>query len=247
MAEDVSDPRLNAYLDGALSDEERRAFEAALAQDEHLRGALARLKRAQAAVRAAFDDMPPETPARLIDMVEEAFAARAAARKVVAFPSLRARDWRAPLAASLLITLGLGGGYILGRAGSNSYETPALGPVAPASELHALLESMPSAQDVSLGADALARAIVTLRTETGVLCREIEIDAPRVSAIGVACRDETAWRVAVLAQRPVRDGAGFAPVGDDTAAIEAFLMQAGGAEIVSLDEERALIAEGWRR
>jgi hypothetical protein len=94
MSEDISEERLGAYLDGELTEDERRPILQALQSDAALRDRLCTLSTTRELVRAAYAAPP---------------AARARAGAPRSGWPVLARS----LAAGLLLALGLAGGWLL--------------------------------------------------------------------------------------------------------------------------------------
>ncbi|MDX2259120.1 MAG: hypothetical protein NW205_09425 [Hyphomicrobiaceae bacterium] len=171
----------------------------------------------------------------------------------------------AALAASLVALVGGMVGYQLltdQRPGAPAAPIIALGPVDPASPLAAVLEQRASGEAQALPPQAGAQralelvAVTTFRDKSDRPCREFEAvtaDADqRVLAIGVACRrSQGSWTVegAVhLAASQATQSDRIEPASGiaESDAIPALMRLLGASAALSAEDEKALLARGWR-
>jgi hypothetical protein len=242
MTEPVSDDDLFAFVEGALSEQDRARIEFLLSSDAALRGRLEQVRRAASALKAAFP-LPAEEP-RFEQIVEEGFRERERAR----FRTQPAFDWRQPIAAGLaLATVAGGGGYWLGHAGS---QQPGLDlvSIAPGNPVFAALEGTPSGETMQISADAAVKPILTFQSAEGDFCREVEFDSAQAASVGVACREGGEWRVVVLAATESGPSeSGYATVGEGASvALENVFERLGGGDPLSPEAEQALISSRWQ-
>ncbi len=243
MTEPVSDDDLFAFVDGALSDQERRRVEAALASDVTLGDRLEKAKRAMAALKAAYPQ--PASPAdRFERIVEEGFRERERAH----FRPRSGFDWRQPMAAALAFgTIAGGGGYWLGQAGSSQAGLD-LVLIERGNPLFAALEQTASGEVARVGADGAVKPILTFASADGGYCREVEFDSAQAASVGVACREGDGWRVVALAAAETGPAeGGYATVDEGAAAaIEGVFERLGAGDPLSPEAEQALINSNWQ-
>lgn len=237
----LNDELIGAYLDGELDAEKRALVEVWLAQDkgaaarfermrasdEHVRGALPR-------VRASGDDpmvkLIMEGPDNVVRGAFQAanrpWAKRAAA--IAAACVIGVFAGRLTASNAVLIDAGLDPEMRVGAALDHILDTAASGSHA----------SVTGARvDVAL----------SMRTGDGILCRQFRMTSGDRASDAVACRDGDQWRVlvqSVAGANPSDDyqTAGAGQVGAIDAAIEGLR----GVVVLDAAEERALIGVGWR-
>lgn len=258
---DWTDEDLSAHLDQALAPEAARALEAALREDPGLSARFAALKAANDAARAAFaEDLRAPIPDRLRRLVEDYGEAPRLGAEVVnldqrrrpAAQRPRTLDWRMAAAASIAtLAIGWAAGSAMRPGGidPHAYLRADATAIEPGNPLFALLETTPAGQSVASPDGDSFHAIASFPAANGQYCREFELASEAASAVGVACRDETLWRMQVLlaaADRASTDQ-GYAPAsGFNAAALEAVLGDLGGGQALGAQEEAAQIARGWR-
>lgn len=185
----VSDEKLMAFADGELSDLERAAIEAKLAQEPGLREKLAAHQRLRARLSTAFDGVLNEpAPARLLKAAD----ASPTADVVVLADRRRARwsvrEWSA-MAASLATGLLVGVAAMDGQA--PLVETSDSGLIAHGALARALESQLASDQAGAV------RIGLSFRATDGSYCRTF--DLVESATAGLACRQGNAWNVAMTA------------------------------------------------
>ena len=216
--DDTHDDRLGAYLDGELSAEAAKAFEAVLERDPDLRDQAQALRTTNDVIRHAFDAPLHDTvPTRLHDTIEAGFAARRASagsgadadngagQTTPAFGGLR---WAASVAA---LIAGFGGGYWLAenRNADALAQLEALRAMDRSlieRTVNEVLEKQLSGtvvdwQNPNSGSHGTVTPIRTYRSEAGQWCREyVQVtqtpDGRTESHRAIACREtDGAWRM----------------------------------------------------
>jgi hypothetical protein len=261
----LSEERLNAYADGVLDAETRAGVEAHLATDAEARALLEKLRRANAlAIEAFAAPMQEPPPQALVDAILRAPAHGTTAEQGVLQGRRRSRRWSVrdyalPVAAALALAVGITAGALLGTRTLQAPEQVALGPVNAGSALHRLLERHPSGTilgfDGSQAASQRLSVVATFRDRHTRPCREIEVlragAGQQAVAAAVACRDAAGrWVVEgatlVADATPATDGQ-FQPSGvSEKDALDGLLTMLGAQRALSSEEEKALIAHGWR-
>lgn len=198
MDEKITMEMLSAYVDGELDDAAARDVERAMARDAGIRSEVQSLRECDAALRAALAaparEHPPE---RLVNVIEDGFAARAARRR----PKIT--RIALPLAASIaLVTVaGLAGymasGYRVDQAVELALKAQEQEKRILAGTVNQALETKVSGQPVSweapdTGKRGAITPVRTYRSKSGHWCREYRIQVTAVgknrSWKGVACR-----------------------------------------------------------
>jgi surface antigen len=206
--------RLVAYIDGELDAEAARAVEAAIAADPKLAETVAALRADLAAVRAAYQEpMRAETPQRLTDAVDAAFAKRRAGRGGTAGLGALRHPAFAAIAASIIAVM-------VGIAGANYFaERSVEREIARLEAIRAAdQEMMEAALKLALekhvsgsparwrnpdsGSTGMVEPVRTFKIATGQWCREyanaVEFRGwreRRTTQRGIACREpDGTWR-----------------------------------------------------
>jgi len=224
MSMDLTYEILSAYVDGALSEDDQRAVEAALETDAGARETVERLRRVTELTRAAFQDPIAEpVPQRLVDTVLSGKAlSDALGRERVRSTAQRRtvgrggrpntgrsmsqlRRFALPLAAGLVASIGLG--VVL--VGTTNIVGPdarrqqvAVGPVRAGSALEMALNNLAMGEQAKLAQDQAVLLVGTFRDRSQRICREFEVlevaadQDGAVVAAGLACRrQDTAWQI----------------------------------------------------
>lgn len=225
---EISDEILCAYLDHELSPAERDALELALAGDADAQQRLRQFREGDAALRAVFEDAGVEGPAASHVALLRTKASAGPARRHRYRPSYRQLGMA--LAASLA-------GLALFQGWKTQMAAPSLD-----QRLLQALEHSPSG-DTRDG----ATMVLSFRTASGQACRQFEWRDNDRQTEGVACRGTRAqWEVKawhVVAAAPA--DAGYRPAGTDSA-LEALIDTLDASGPLGVQEERELIAHGWR-
>jgi hypothetical protein len=263
----LSEETLNAYVDGALDAGARAEVEAHLATDAEARALLERLCAAdRLAVEAFVAPLREPPPRALVDAILNAPAPRGApatgavshdaSRGTQPGLATRVRWYALPLAACLVLAVGLGAGALLGQWLAQPPSELSLGPVPGESVLHRLLERQPSGSALEMRGSQRVGVVATFIDRHARPCREVEIlpagsDQQPIAA-AVACREgsgqwlvEGATRLAGSSPAP---GVKFEPSGvPEKDALDGLLTLLGAQQALGPAEEKALMARGWRK
>ncbi len=288
---DLSEELLIAYADGELDGKTAAEVEAALEQDPVAREIVKQFQEVGALAAEAFDrPMREEVPAQLRKLFEEAetegsasdstVVSEAGDANVAELSQLRAarqqksrtiatgagndngfRRFALPLAASVALLIGIGGGF--GLSNFTAPSAPAVvaaGSIPSGSALHAALENTPSLEAIEEASeDGLTRNRIepqlTFVGADGRFCREYRIMAQTSTSVtagtqdlnGIACRSpEGAWTQQITVTQEVSSGADYRPAGKNGTPIEEFL--SGFIKDAPLDDaaERQLLQSDWR-
>jgi anti-sigma-K factor RskA len=241
-----SDETLMAYADGELDAATRAQIEAALATDADLAQRIARQRQLRARLQAAFEPVLDEPlPPRLLESAQR-FPGAGRADNVVPLRRTPAPRWSwsqwGAMAASLLLgvlaaalLLAPTGGPIITRHG----EMLAGGTLA-----RALTAQLASRQPP----DAPVQIGVSFRARSGLYCRSFVL-RDKAALAGLACRDQGAWRVQMLAAAAAAAPAGTGAYRSATSALPPQLAQAIdeliAGEPLDAQTEAAARERGW--
>lgn len=239
-----TDQHLSAYIDGELSEELTRALRETLSHDVELSDRLRALEQANQTFLSAHREIDDEPiPQFLLDTIEGAPQMIEDANNVVSLPTGRknVRAWIMPLAACLVLAIGVGLGARISLSSSlGTSEVILAGPVAQGSDLHQFLETVPSGQ-----AQGDLTAILSFASIDGGYCRELGSSNSR----SVACRapDRARWTVlASVADDTQTPSDAYIPASANPArAIEQVVDQLIVGIPLSSDEESELLAGDW--
>ena len=186
-----TDQHLSAYIDGELPDDLETELRAALNTDPALANRLGQLEKANLAYVSAHGDLEHgPLPEAMLDLLASAEKTAAPEAAILRFPQLisSAGTWLRPLAAGLVMAIGIGIAYQLGGISSQPGETLIYaGTVPDNSAVHRVLETVSSGQRV----DGIEPVLTYLQKGGGV-CRELQTAAAR----SLACRDAAGdWTV----------------------------------------------------
>jgi hypothetical protein len=252
------DALLSAYIDGVLPADRCAALERRLRQEPELRQRLDRLERVNAAVRDAYaPDSDEPLPQSVLDLLTQTDSGAPARDVVVDLAARRARTmpplpgWPQALAASFMLAIGIGLGYLISTGGAESDLAllAKAGVVEPGSPLHVVLENGASRSIQDIGTDLRAMPILSFEAQNGQYCRQIEFGGSAVAAEALACRGGGSWQLEALGFLPdrqfERNFGGFRPAGAASTAVEALIDQRIAGDPLDPASEQALIETGW--
>lgn len=255
-----SDEKLSAYLDGELPPEETAAIRDALEKDVLLRDRLARLQRADAAVRAAYgaiDDTP--LPESVTDLLKGGAAEKRPAGpegNIRFFPAMRRRAAAAPWPVAIAASLAMVVGFISGQQLSFSPDAPSgavqmARVIEPNTPLFEVLNRGVSAQTHQIASDADLRLepVLSFRRLDGSYCREFFAHDANSRTHSVACKEEENWIIKIA----VTTSAGNTPEGAYETASTAgdtlvtdYIDRIISGDALSAEEEEDLSRSDWQ-
>lgn len=212
---------IGAFVDGELSEIERRRVEAALVDNPVLAQQVEAERRLRTLLKARFDPISEApVPERLEQTVREG-------AKVVPLP--RRSGWAAPQWAAIAATLVLG--LLLGRQ-LHPERDPLLatGPLAQALETQ-LASAQPPNASVRIG--------LTFKAHDGAWCRTFE----QKRLDGIACRQDGSWRLRQLSAGP-EQVTEYRQARSGGIAAEAQDMAADAP--LDAEQEHVAVASGWK-
>lgn len=264
----LTDEYLVRYLDSELEEEERAMVDEAIERSPDIARRLDAMRRADRLFAVALDSINARPlPASIQAMLEPSGespvsdeAEPAPGAQVIPFAArapLPRPAWQLPLAAGLILAVGVGIGLQFGGGapvGTDGWSSRSAARIGPGDPLHSALESLPSGQTASLDGEdgATVRPVMTFLTRDGKPCREFELTADALAARGLACRgNDTAWTTVVMAygvaEAPGQADATYRPAfGDADAAVAAAADRLIEGDPLGSGDEEALIAKGWR-
>lgn len=246
------DKTLSAYIDGELPKRELAAIGADVKADPLLRARIARLKGADQTVRAAYADVIDEAPP---ERLLQSFKGLGAPRRPPSFLARATSYWPAALAASVALVIGYYGASQF-QAGPQAFAVAkndfrVLGVI---SDGHAMFESFETGQSAQIydvaGQDALkVELVLSFKSVGGDFCREFLAYRSADAFHGVACKADESWTVRIAVKTPAEIDPS---VGYETAAtdldtvISDYVARSMSGEALDLDQEKAVIAKGWK-
>ncbi|TQV83124.1 hypothetical protein [Denitrobaculum tricleocarpae] len=284
----LNDETLIAYSDGELDEKTAAEVEAALKDDPVAREIVHKFQEAARLAGEAFDDpMQEEVPERLLKLFEEPRSEEAApeapgapaaeSSNIADLSQIRAaretkrhtnvtaieepgtvRRFALPLAASLALIIGIGGGFGLSNfTAPSAPDVIAAGTIPQSSVLHAALERSPSLQSLEeVSGDGLTKnqiePLLSFVDNNDRHCREYRITSSNVSGsqdlTGVACRgDDGAWTQQIAVVQEIPASGGYSPASGQTdSVLESFLNGIMKDEPLDDEAEARLLDSGWQ-
>lgn len=285
---ELNDTVLIAYADGELDEKTAAEVEAALKTDPVAQEIVDKFREAARLAGEAFDDpMHEEVPERLLKLFEEpqqedagpetSAAASAENTNIADFSQIRAareakkqtdstaletrapvRRFALPLAASVALIVGIGGGFGLSNfTAPSAPEVVAAGTIAPSSALHAALERTPSLQTLEeVSQDGLTKnqiePLFTFVDTNDRHCREYRVIGSNTGGThdmtAVACRsDSGVWTQQIAVVQEVPANGTYSPAsGQAYGALESFLTEFMKDEPLDDAAESRLLDSGWQ-
>lgn len=277
---DLNDDVLIAYSDGELDEKTAAEVEAALKNDPVAQEIIQKFQEAARLAGEAFDDpMQEEVPERLLKLFEAPQSDESAPEEsnITDLSRIRAaqktkrhtnatgteeqgtfRRFALPLAASVALIIGIGGG--VGLSNFTAPSAPgviAAGTISQSSVLHAALERTPSLQTLEeVSKDGLTKnqiePLLSFVDTNDRHCREYRITGSSMSGTqdlaGVACRsDDGAWTQQIAVVQEVTTSSTYRPAaGQTNTALEIFLSENMKDEPLDDDTEARLLDSGWQ-
>ncbi len=283
---DLTDDILIAYSDGELDEKTAAEVETALQSDPAAREIIEQFQEAHRLAGEAFEaPMDEEIPDRLLKLFEEPQAleevrdaSQDAPSNLADLSQIRAariskrhtnvtandspdriRRFALPLAASVALILGIGGGFGLSNFVGPDPAPPviAAGSIPESSLLHAALERSPSLQALEeVSQDGMTRnriePLLSFVDRNERYCREYMVTGSTAGGgsqdlTGIACRsDGGTWtqQIAMVREAPA-DGT-YRPASGGGDRLEAFLQDLMKDEPLDEAAEARLLESGWR-
>lgn len=235
--------RIAAFLDGAMSDAEADAFEAAMAADADLAAEVERLASNDELLREAFA-VPETAPAddAMLERMGLAPSPEPDSAEPAPFPDAANdnpplwRRWQAQL----------GGAVAAGLAFALTFSFTGSGGM---SDIGSVLDSTPSGQIAALDSGASVSPILSFQSGDGRYCREFTYSGPDGDRGAIACRASDDWVVEAWGEGAselpdpgeiaLASGAGEGSLDEAYARLEA-------GDPVTIDEEKSLIDGDWK-
>jgi hypothetical protein len=238
-----------AFADQEVDGETAAAIARAVSDNPELARKLAAFRATRRLVREAFDDVLAEpAPQRL---VRAALEGSQKPGNVAALLLRRPLPRVAlPIAASVLLAVGIAG-YLLGNwASTPRLSSSAVVAYRDATTIQALA-GLPSGEQrvVHEGRSDAARLRVTgsYRIEGGY-CRSFTLSGASEAVRGLGCKRDGDWRVeAIVADAQATSDGQYRPASGAADVIESVLDSFNASEPLTGEQEKRLIADGWKQ
>jgi len=229
-----------AWLDGELTADEAKAFEARVAADPDLARRAEQHRLLRARLSQAFDPVArAPVPTRISALVETDSREPIDLAEARQRREAKRRSWGPPQWSAVAATLVIG--IALGTMVNRQSEAPVTveeGKLYAAAslgrELDSELASAPSKASVRIG--------VTFRDQAGAICRSF--NGPQTG--GLACRDGVRWQVRGLFPAPAGQGGDYRMAAGSAPELAALIGATISGEPFSAVEEKSAKARGWR-
>lgn len=231
-----TDEQIAAFLDGRLSGEELRFFEAELENNAGLAEEVARIAENDDLLRAAFD-VPMHEPVdqALIERMGLGVAAPVAASAANDNPAFW-RRWQLPVGGAIAASLALA--IVLQfDSGSNDAFSVAM-------------ETTPSSVASSLGGQGKVTPQLTFAANDGRFCREFLKESRRAAETGIACRSDGKWKIEARVKggsKLQESGEIATAAGANTGALDNAYERLGASDPLDATAEKALIDGKWAK
>ncbi len=255
----LTDEQLSAYIDGELAASDMELIRRMLEDNDALSARLARLKRMDQIITAAYgsitDEPIPDPVLSLLAPATNAPKSDLHSDNIFPLPNGRTlhipKQWHAPLAAAAALAVGVSIGLQLSPNIHPNRTAPMIaGIIDKSSPLHAALETAPSAQPFMLGTDkgGAITPVLTFKSTDGRFCREFNLRSSTGGQRALACRLDGTWVVQFAAATNSKAaGAVYSTASSDVAAqfnelIDVLIDDAP----LDADEEAAIIEKQWK-
>jgi hypothetical protein len=255
----ISDETLMSLADGELAQQDAIEVRRRMAADPNLAARFAAFVETRMLLQQPTESVAEATPRRLVDAIlrheselrEEGPSDR---HGVDARRSAGSVLWKLPVAAAIAFALGgLVGSFVATRDAGREFAaaTDILSVAAVRSAVGEALDRTPSGSEVawsdpSTGLSGRVLVVASQRLNDGTVCREYDISyrgAISGSVVAASCRRDHAWRTEIAVFRSDADKV-FAPA-SGVSVVEQYLADAGSSGALSVDDEKAAIAQGW--
>lgn len=235
-----SDEHLSAYLDGELSEDERREIDQALEIDPELFERLEHLRTVDTVLSDTFLDIADEQiPEQIMSLIRS--DQNASKGNVV---SLSDRDQKLRFQTPFAMAAAAAIGVFVGAQFLNSASTTPeghffAGEVADGTELFQVLETISSQTE-----HAGITPVLTFASVDGGICREVTSKNERA----LACRADGKWTIIAVTHEPRQNEAGTYATASSNASIvfDVLSQQLMADAPLSADAEQSLIDQNWR-
>jgi hypothetical protein len=230
------DEQIAAFLDGRMSEEELRVFEAELESEPGLAEEVARIASNDDLLRAAFD-VPMHEPVdqALIERMGLGIASPVAARAANDNPSLW-RRWQLPVGGAIAASLALAMVLQFGRGSDDAFSVA--------------METTPSSVATSLGQQGKVTPQLTFAANDGRFCREFLKENGGAAETGIACRSDGKWKIEarVKGGAKLQDSGEIATAaGADATSLDSVYESLGASDPLDAAAEKTLIEGKWAR
>ncbi len=235
---DDHEQEMARWLDGAMSLDEARAFEAKLEQDPVLAEAAKRWQENDELLRSAFALSPPSQ-----DLLEKMGLGEAG--NVVTMPAAAANDNRwvpkrwlpagSAVAAAIAAAV-----WLFQPMAAGIHDDPSF---------QQAMESRASGTQVALRDGGAVVPVLTVRAQDGRYCREFSVTGSNPQS-GLACRSEAGWKIEAIVEGTVAmpDGDSIQTAGGtDGSGLNATYEKLGASDPFNAEKENVVLSSGWKK
>lgn len=265
MDKPLTDDLLIAYADGQLDPDTQQQVAQQLRDNPQAQATVQRLQEADTLLSDTLgpceDEPVPEWLSQAVAAIQPSAQPQpepAPTIKTIPGQAASNTPWFQAVAAVLLLSVGLGGGWL----SHDLMQGSEVATVQPESLRHQALETLASGQSLDTTVAGIQHQVLPLLSfhdPQGRICREFEHrrqgDQGFSEHLGVACRDGAgSWHTEVLVARDLAapttadDGGFYAPVSGDSEpdAFQQFIEPLQASAPLTPAEEAALMAQGWK-
>lgn len=229
---DTSDEMLMAFADGELDTATAAAVAKAVAASPELARRVEAFRETRRVAKSALGSVGARVPDPLAAKI---LRGNVGGQRTMA--RFAPSQWA--LAASIALVAGIGG-ILIGNVLQPAAPTPQL-LAADAAVTEALNNALTGQAVMRNGAEA--RATGTYQTAAGI-CRTFSVQRLEGGAVGVGCRENGTWRIALAA---ATGGGAFTPAASSAAeSVDALLDTLGAGGPLSAEDEQRLRATAWQ-
>jgi anti-sigma-K factor RskA len=229
------DEQIAAFLDGRLSGQELRVFEAELESDPGLAAEVARIAGNDDLLRAAFDaPMHEPVDKALIERMGLGVASPVAASAANDNPPFW-RRWQLPVGGAIAASLALAMVLQLGGGSNDAFSVA--------------METTPSLVAASLGDQGIVTPQLTFAANDGRFCREF-LKEGGAAETGIACRSDGKWKIEARVKGgfKLQDSGEIATAaGADGTSLDSVYERLGASDPLDAASEKALIEGKWAK
>ncbi len=249
----ISDQQLSAFLDAELPEAEMEQIRDRLAEDDILAERLANLAQVDATLNQSYraiDEAPySEGLTQVLERAEqeladapkstEANAQSEPADNVVEFPLWRRvresiqQHAAAAAVAALFIGVGIGHYTPQQQAQPDSWQ-----------QISAALDTLPSGQQVAIGAQGQLQPQASFASQSGDYCRQFSLSSAQQQQISIACKGAQGWQLTASVYQAPQQSADY-QTATNAPLLESTIDQLIDGGFLNQQQEKQAIVKQW--